>query len=91
MCKESQAKPHAKLSLLNWAPEESQTGAGYAEEVRVHVRHVLVGSLGGGVEREWVVRAAVGHGERQLLVPAVHARARGIDQVLDRMVAATFG
>lgn len=67
--------------------EEAQAGRGDGVELGVGGGHELVGLLGGGVERNRRVDAVL-LGERHLLVAAVHRAGAGVDQVLDRVVAA---
>ncbi len=69
--------------------EVAQAGGGQAVEVRVGVRHQLVGLLAGGVQAHRVVDRVVG-GERNLGVGAVDAGRAGVDEVLDAVVAAAF-
>ena len=67
--------------------EEAQAGRRDGEELGVGGGHELVGLLGGGVERRRRVHAVL-LGERHLLVAAVDRAGAGVDQVLDRVVAA---
>ena len=67
--------------------EEAQTGGRDGVELGVGGGHQLVGLLGGGVERHRRVDAVL-LGERHLLVAAVDRAGAGVDQVLDRVVAA---
>lgn len=67
--------------------EESQAGRRDGVELGVGGRHELVGLLGGGVERHRRVDAVL-LGERNLLVAAVDRAGAGVDEVLDRVVAA---
>ena len=67
--------------------EEAQAGGRDAVQLAVAVGEELVGLLGGGVEGDGVVHLVV-HGEGHLFVPAVDGGAGGVDQVLDRVVAA---
>lgn len=67
--------------------EEAQAGRGDGIELGVGGGHELVGLLCGGVERHRRVHAVL-LGERHLLVAAVDRAGAGVDQVLDRVVAA---
>lgn len=67
--------------------EEAQAGGGDGVELGVGGGHELIGLLGGGVERHRRVHAVL-LGERHLLVAAVDRAGTGVDQVLDRVVAA---
>lgn len=67
--------------------EEAQAGRRDGEELGVGGGHELVGLLGGGVERHRRVHAVL-LGERHLLVAAVDRAGAGVDEVLDRVVAA---
>lgn len=67
--------------------EEAQAGRGDGIELGVSGGHELVGLLGGGVERHRGVDTVL-LGERHLLVAAVDRAGTGVDQVLDRVVAA---
>lgn len=67
--------------------EEAQAGRRDGVELGVGGGHELVGLLGGGVERHRRVHA-VFLGERHLLVAAVDRAGAGVDEVLDRVVAA---
>ena len=67
--------------------EESQAGSRDGVELGVGGGHELVGLLGGGVERHRRVHAVL-LGERHLLVAAVDRAGTGVDEVLDRVVAA---
>ena len=69
--------------------EEAQAGGRDAEQVRVAVRHQLVGALGGGVQADRMVGGA-GLGERNVAVEAVHRTGRGVHQVAHRGLAARF-
>src|SRR5690348_2219330 len=55
----------------------------------VGVRHQFVRLLGRGVQAHRMIHV-VAHRERQLLVGAVHRAGRGVDQMLDAIVAAGF-
>lgn len=67
--------------------EEAQAGRRDGVELGVGGGHELVGLLGGGVERHRRVHAIL-LGERHLLVAAVDRAGAGVDEVLDRVVAA---
>lgn len=67
--------------------EEAHAGRGDGIELGVGGGHELVGLLCGGVERHRRVHAVL-LGERHLLVAAVDRAGAGVDQVLDRVVAA---
>lgn len=67
--------------------EEAQSGGGYVVELGVGVGHQLVALLGGGVEAHGIIDFVVG-AVRHFLVGAVYARATGIDQMVDGIVAA---
>lgn len=67
--------------------EEAQAGRRDGVELGVGGGHELVGLLGGGVERHRRVHAVL-LGERHLLVAAVDRAGAGVDEVLDRVVAA---
>lgn len=67
--------------------EEAQAGRRDGVELGVGGGHELVGLLGGGVERHRGVDAVLLR-ERHLLVAAVDRTGAGVDQVLDRVVAA---
>ena len=67
--------------------EEAQAGRRDGVELGVGGGHELVGLLGGGVERHRRVDAVL-LGERNLLVAAVDRAGAGVDEVLDRVVAA---
>lgn len=67
--------------------EETQAGRGDGIELGVGGGHELVGLLCDGVERHRRVHAVL-LGERHLLVAAVDRAGAGVDQVLDRVVAA---
>ena len=67
--------------------EEAKAGRGDGVELGVGGGHELVGLLGGGVERHRRVHAVL-LGERHLLVAAVDRAGAGVDEVLDRVVAA---
>lgn len=67
--------------------EESQAGRRDGVELGVGGGHELVGLLGGGVERHRRVDSVL-LGERHLLVAAVDRAGAGVDEVLDRVVAA---
>ena len=67
--------------------KEAQPGGGHPVEVRVGVRHQLVGLLGGRVEADGVIHGVNG-GKRHLGIHAVDRAGRGVDQVLDPVVPA---
>lgn len=67
--------------------EEAKTGRRDGVELGVGGGHELVGLLGGGVQRHRRVDAVL-LGERNLLVAAVDRAGAGVDEVLDRVVAA---
>lgn len=67
--------------------EEAQAGRRDGVELGVGGGHELVGLLGGGVERHRRVHAVL-LGERHLLVAAVDRAGAGVNEVLDRVVAA---
>lgn len=67
--------------------EEAQACRGDGIELGVGSGHELVGLLGGRVERHRRVDAIL-LGERNLLVAAVNRAGAGVDEVLDRVVAA---
>ena len=67
--------------------EEAQPGGRQVEQMAVGVRHQLVGLLGGRIHADGVVDAVLDR-ERQLAVGTVDRARRGIDQVLDAVVAA---
>lgn len=67
--------------------EEAQAGRRDGVELGVGGGHELVGLLGGGVERHRRVHAVL-LGERHLRVAAVDRAGAGVDEVLDRVVAA---
>ena len=67
--------------------EEAQSGRRDGVELGVGGGHELIGLLGGGVERHRRVHAVL-LGERHLLVAAVDRAGAGVDEVLDRVVAA---
>lgn len=67
--------------------EEAQSGRRDGVELGVGGGHELVGLLGGGVERHRRVHAVL-LGERHLLVAAVDRAGAGVDEVIDRVVAA---
>jgi hypothetical protein len=69
--------------------EEAQAGGRQAIEVAVGVRHQLVGLLGRGVEADRVIDV-VTLGEGHARVAAVDAGTRGVDQMLNRVMAAAF-
>mmetsp|Transcript_59449 Transcript_59449/g.140639 ORF Transcript_59449/g.140639 Transcript_59449/m.140639 type:complete len:306 (+) Transcript_59449:1652-2569(+) len=69
--------------------EEAQPRRRQAEQVRVGMRHQLIGLLGGGVQADRVVDAVV-FAEGHQRVAAVHAGAGRIGQVLHAAVAAAF-
>ena len=75
-------RPHGSVD-----GEEAQARRRDAEQVAVRVRHQLVRLLARCVQAHRVIDV-VGLLERQARVAAVDARAAGIDQVLDRVVAA---
>jgi len=69
--------------------EEAQAGAGNAVEVRITVRHHLVGFLGGGVQRQRMSGRLVfaeGHPD----VGAINRTGGREHEVFDAMVAAAF-
>ncbi|MNE21337.1 hypothetical protein D3C80_1144920 [compost metagenome] len=66
--------------------EEAQARGGQAVEVGVGVGHQLVGLLARRVEGDGVIHPVRGL-ERHLLVQAVHRAGRGVDQVLDPVMA----
>lgn len=67
--------------------EEAQSGRRDGVELGVGGGHELVGLLGGCVERHRRVDAVL-LGERNLLVAAVDRAGAGVDEVLDRVMAA---
>lgn len=78
---------HVGTSAWTVDCEEPQSCGRNVVELGVGVGHQLVALLGGGVEAHWIVHpvvGAVGH----LLVRTVDARAAGVDQMVDCIVAA---
>jgi len=84
-------KPIGHVRSAPWAVdgEEAQADRLESVEMRVAMRHQLVGLLGGGIEADGMVDRVV-FAEGDLLVAAVDAGAGGIDQALDFMMPATF-
>lgn len=78
---------HVGTSAGSVDGEEPQACRGDVVELGIGVGHQLVALLGGGIEAHRVVHlvvGAVGH----FLVGAVYARATGVDQMVDGIVAA---
>ena len=69
--------------------EEAEAGGRQAKEAAVGVRHQLVRLLGGRIERERMVDIVV-HGKRHRGVGAVDGASRGVDEMVNPLVAATF-
>lgn len=69
--------------------EEAQAGAGYVVQFAVAVRQQFIALLGGGVQAYGVIDLVI-FTERDFLVAAIHAAGAGINQMLNRPVAAGF-
>ena len=69
--------------------EEAETGRWYVVELRIGMSHEFVALLGSGIEGNRVVHLVVGR-VRHLLVAAIDRGRRGIDEVLNLVIATSL-
>ncbi|MNI56319.1 hypothetical protein D3C73_1113140 [compost metagenome] len=69
--------------------KETQASGRDTIQMRIGMRHQLIGLLRCRIERDWVIDGILG-GKRHFTVHAINRAGRGIDQMLDTMMAAPF-
>jgi hypothetical protein len=80
---------HIRASGRTVNGEEAETGRWYVVELRIGMRHEFVALLSSGIEGNGVVNLVIGR-VRHLLVAAIDRGRRGIDEMLNLVIATSL-